>query len=169
MAVITQNSTAKRGFTIIEVVLVLAIAGLIFIVVFFALPTLQRAQRDTQRRQDLAEIMGAFQTWRSNNLGKLIDTPEELTAFRDNYLKEKYDPSTGEQYNFIILAVGGNHVTDDLIPDVGTVVYHVGHICGSDDDAVTYTKDSPIFSATVKQFAVVTRLELGGVYCLDVE
>ena len=40
----------KGGFTIIEVVLVLAIAGLIFLMVFIALPALQRSQRDTERR-----------------------------------------------------------------------------------------------------------------------
>ena len=38
----------KQGFTIIEVVLVLAIAALIFLMVFMALPALQRSQRDTQ-------------------------------------------------------------------------------------------------------------------------
>ena len=48
-----QNLT-KKGFTIIEVVLVLAIAGLIFLMVFLALPALQRSQRDTQRKQDVA-------------------------------------------------------------------------------------------------------------------
>lgn len=44
----------RSGFTIIEVVLVLAIAGLIFLMVFVALPALQRNQRDTQRKNDLA-------------------------------------------------------------------------------------------------------------------
>ncbi|MBS7346174.1 MAG: type II secretion system protein, partial [Candidatus Sacchiramonaceae bacterium] len=44
-----MNKHKKYGFTIIEVVLVLAIAGLIFLVVFIALPALQRNQRDTQR------------------------------------------------------------------------------------------------------------------------
>ena len=34
-----QNST-KKGFTIIEVVLVLAVAGLIFLMIFLALPAL---------------------------------------------------------------------------------------------------------------------------------
>ena len=47
---------SKKGFTIIEVVLVLAIAGLIFLMVFLALPALQRSQRDTQRRDDLARF-----------------------------------------------------------------------------------------------------------------
>lgn len=50
---------SKKGFTIIEVVLVLAIGGLIFLMVFIALPALQRSQRDTQRKDDLARFMSA--------------------------------------------------------------------------------------------------------------
>lgn len=59
------------GFTIIEVVLVLAIAALIFLMVFIALPTLQRNQRDTQRRNDLARLQTQITNWQSNNSGKL--------------------------------------------------------------------------------------------------
>ena len=57
----------KRGFTIIEVVLVLAIAGLIFLMVFIALPALQRSQRDTQRKNDVARINTAIQDYISKN------------------------------------------------------------------------------------------------------
>jgi len=58
----TDNSskTGKRGFTIIEVVLVLAIAGLIFLMVFIALPALQRNQRDTQRKNDMGRLSTAL-------------------------------------------------------------------------------------------------------------
>ena len=37
----------KLAFTIIEVVLISSITGLIFLMVFIALPALQRSQRDT--------------------------------------------------------------------------------------------------------------------------
>lgn len=60
-----------KGFTIIEVVLVLAIAGLIFLMVFLALPALQRTQRDTQRRDDLSRIVASVTTAKSNAGGKL--------------------------------------------------------------------------------------------------
>ncbi len=56
----------KTGFTIIEVVLVLAIAGLIFLMVFVALPSLQRSQRDTQRRQDVSKVASAVTNWLAN-------------------------------------------------------------------------------------------------------
>ena len=57
----------KLGFTIIEVTLVLAIAGLIFLMVFVALPALQRSQRDTQRKNDIARLMSAINSYKSNN------------------------------------------------------------------------------------------------------
>ena len=73
----TRKTTGKKsqgdlgGFTIIEVVLVLAIAGLIFLMVFIALPALQRSQRDTQRRNDLARISTGINNYQTNNNGKL--------------------------------------------------------------------------------------------------
>ena len=60
----------NKGFTIIEVVLVLAIAGLVFLMVFIALPALQAAQRDTQRRADVAIIIAAVKNYTKNNHGK---------------------------------------------------------------------------------------------------
>ena len=57
----------KKGFTIIEVVLVLAIAGLIFLMVFIALPALQRSQRNTQRENDISRFMTEMNNYRTNN------------------------------------------------------------------------------------------------------
>lgn len=75
----------RGGFTIIEVVLVLAIAGLIFLMVFIALPALQRSQRDTQRRSNMNALASAVTGYQDNNNGKLpadgmVGTGEEETA-----------------------------------------------------------------------------------------
>ena len=61
----------KNGFTIIEVVLVLAIAGLIFLMVFLAVPSMQASQRDTQRRSDVTIVIGAVQNYMKYNHGKM--------------------------------------------------------------------------------------------------
>ena len=61
----------EGGFTIVEVMIVLAIAGLILAIVFIAVPALQRNSRNTQRRSDLANLRAQFETWTSNNNGKL--------------------------------------------------------------------------------------------------
>ena len=61
----------QSGFTIVEVMIVLAIAGLVLAIVFIAVPALQRNARNTQRRADLGNLRAQFDTWTSNNNGKL--------------------------------------------------------------------------------------------------
>ena len=63
----TKNQSMATGFTIIEVVLVLAIAGLIFLMVFVALPALQRSQRDTARRNDMSRVDTSLVQYQTNN------------------------------------------------------------------------------------------------------
>ena len=56
-----------NGFTIIEVVLVLAVAGLIFAMVFMALPALWASQRDTARREDVLSFIRNLKSFQTNN------------------------------------------------------------------------------------------------------
>jgi prepilin-type N-terminal cleavage/methylation domain-containing protein len=65
------KSKREQGFTIIEVLIVLAIAGLIILIVFLAVPALQRNSRNTQRRNDVSAILGAIQEYANNNGGDL--------------------------------------------------------------------------------------------------
>lgn len=61
----------KDGFTIIEVMIVLAIAGLIMLIVFLAVPALQRTARNTQRKDDASAIAAALANYIDNNGGTL--------------------------------------------------------------------------------------------------
>lgn len=67
-----KNIKLRKGFTIIEVVLVLAIAGLIFLMVFVAFPTAQITQHDNQRRDDYALLSATVSNFSTSNNGKLI-------------------------------------------------------------------------------------------------
>ena len=67
----------NKGFTIIEVALVLAIAGLIFIVVFIAIPALQRSQSNNARRQEVQRIIGALQSYQVDHTGRFTSTLTE--------------------------------------------------------------------------------------------
>src|SRR6202012_43961 len=62
---------ADTGFTIIEVLIVLAIAGLILMIVFLAVPALQRNSRNTQRKNDVQALLGAISEYEDNNNGSL--------------------------------------------------------------------------------------------------
>ena len=76
----TKNIKSKEGFTIIEVVLVLAVAGLIFLMVFIALPALQRSQRDTQRRQSISSVHAALTQYQTNHSTKADNLPTAGTC-----------------------------------------------------------------------------------------
>lgn len=60
----------EKGFTIIEVLIVLAIAGLIMLVVFLAVPALNRNSRNTRRRSDVGRVGAAAQEFVNNNNGR---------------------------------------------------------------------------------------------------
>lgn len=60
----------EKGFTLIEIVLVLAIAGLLLVIVFLALQGAQRSRRDQQRKQDAATALAAMESCASNHDGQ---------------------------------------------------------------------------------------------------
>ena len=76
---INKRDRQESGFTIVEVMIVLAIAGLILAIVFIAVPALQRNARDTQRRADISAIQGAIATYSGNNNGATPTTTAEIT------------------------------------------------------------------------------------------
>lgn len=155
----------KNGFTIIEVVLVLAIAALIFLMVFIALPALQRNQRDTQRKDDIGRTLTAVNNYQSNNRGKLphqgsgtgTDTAK-WDAFGEKYLKsdsgEFEDPSEGTAYAFIVRTDTVQPSWDD---NPGEIFVNADATCGDDGDINQ--------NAGTRKVAVRIALEGGGVYC----
>lgn len=68
----------NKGFTIIEVLIVLAIAGLIMLIVFMAVPALNRNKRNTQARSEVSNYLGAVQEWSNNNNGRTPLTGNDL-------------------------------------------------------------------------------------------
>jgi prepilin-type N-terminal cleavage/methylation domain-containing protein len=138
----------QTGFTIIEVVLVLAIAGLIFLIVFLALPALQRSRRDTQRKSEASRFISAAESYASNNGGQYPDeTPAALFSFYVNYLKDWEDPSTGPYTG----------LSADNTPALGEFYYSKGEVC---DGSGTTTGAS-------NNIVVVMHQESGGAFCQD--
>jgi prepilin-type N-terminal cleavage/methylation domain-containing protein len=90
------TKTNEKGFTIIEVLIVLAIAGLIMVIVFLAVPALQRNSRNTQRSNDASRTIAAINECTNNNNGNLgnCDAATELTNyinFTQNQQLTNYD------------------------------------------------------------------------------
>lgn len=66
-----QKTKDQKGFTIIEVLIVLAIAGLILLIVFLAVPALQRNSRNTQAKNAAASVLAAVNEYVTNNNGSM--------------------------------------------------------------------------------------------------
>ena len=74
-----RKSKEEQGFTIIEVLIVLAIAGLILLIVFLAVPNLQRNSRNTQRKDDVSRIGSAIQEFVNNSNGTVPTAADSTT------------------------------------------------------------------------------------------
>lgn len=151
----------EKGFTIIEVVLVLAIAGLIFMMVFVALPALQRSQRDAQRKQDISRAMTEITSYTSNNNGSLPAKTDSYwnNTFLPNYLTTNSDTfadPSGESYRFSIDTKNGADLTADFDANNPVIVVTYGATCNGEQ--VKTNQGS-------RKIAIRMKLEGGGVTC----
>ena len=161
-----NNLKSKEGFTIIEVVLVLAIAGLIFLMVFIAFPSLQRGQRDTQRRNDMSRFLSQLSQYQTNNRGQVPTDKTGFENFITNYLTlggvdTFEDPSTGGTYSIkdYVDCKSAQECADDPAPFdgvVGEIKVYWNATCSGEN--VTYVEGS-------RKIAIRTKLEGAGIYC----
>lgn len=171
-----MNAQSKeKGFTIIEVVLVLAIAGLIFLMVFIALPALQRNQRDTQRRNDVGRVQTALGNYSSANRGAVPTTLTAWTSFNTQFLAVGGDsfidpagavPGQTSQttYNLLPLAattpLGAFSSTAGVGLTQNSMFYTNNATCNPADSTLAQ-------SAGSRKVAIRIALEGGGTYCVN--
>jgi type IV pilus assembly protein PilA len=89
---IKKLKKSDKGFTIIEVMIVLAIAGLIILIVFLAVPALQRNSRNTQRKNDVSGLIAAISEYSNNNAGVLPKDQATLDSAATNAKLGYFDP-----------------------------------------------------------------------------
>ncbi len=153
------SARGAAGFTIIEVMIVLAIAGLIMAIVFVAIPQLQRNTRNTTRRDVIGRVKTELDNYATNNNGKYPtannNTQTGFAAgggFPTRYLSNvSYnDPSTGAS---MVLAAW----TSDAALVQGTLSYATGRTCN----------DEASQAANARNYILMTKLEGGAIYCVD--
>lgn len=182
-----KGEKTKIGFTIIEVSLVLAIAGLIFLMIFIALPALQRQQRNTAREEDMMGLVSAIKKFQSNNRGALPTGTGEFTIKDSNPVATKWngflqdylnsdsfvDPS-GEDYVLKVSACsnsgGGsvgspcaadNEAVSSTFPNDYSVYVVIQATCSGSEDTGAVLTSNP------RKLAIMYRLESGGLYCIN--
>jgi prepilin-type N-terminal cleavage/methylation domain-containing protein len=144
----------EKGFTIIEVVLVLAIAALIFLMVFIALPALQRNQRDTARKADVSSIASGVVSFTSNNRGT-FPTTGTIVEYAKDISKNTTSVTVANTLTGSINAA----------PVAGVVTVYPKAKCGGNATPA----NAPLVLGSGSQFVVVTKLESGAgqYFCLD--
>jgi prepilin-type N-terminal cleavage/methylation domain-containing protein len=140
----------QNGFTIIEVLIVLAIAGLIMLIVFLAVPALQRNQRNNARKNDVSRIGGAVSEFYSNNNG----TSPTTTAHRDQIVSSAGTMSNYNDNGDITLSAGGaNNPVKTITNGPDSMTIYTGSKCTTGGSSST-TGASP--RQSVIHYAVET-------------
>ena len=154
----SKQELKQKGFTIIEVVLVLAIAALIFLMVFIALPALQRNQRDTARKQELGKVISAVATYQSNHRGANPTTSATDVADFAKYVDGTVSGSTIQLTTTTVTISGTatNGTNGGATKDM--IILAPGHKCGTDNTFAAPTSS--------RQAAAIVVMENGDAdYC----
>lgn len=190
MKSVNIKTKSKKGFTIIEVVLVLAIAGLIFIMVFVALPALQRNQRDAQRRNDVAKVAAALDQYKTNNRGKLPTPPNNSRyTYCTNAQAATIQPNNPDSYDdlgyggvackFIATQLNSNSSETNEFIDPEGLAYSIyiykrtaNHSVSSKhriyiDIGSKCDGEKSVPTSHGNEYAVLLKLEGAGTICID--
>lgn len=175
------------GFTIIEVMIVLAIAGLIMVIVFMAIPQLQRNQRNTATREVVNRIKAEVENYASNNNGNYPRNDSDSTAsrrfgsagaetapgtpalpggtFSARYLSTVNipDPRSGLR---IGLASINTTTAPPAVPASGGRVIQYHHTNGTGNGFLC-DGENVVTGSGARSYALTVTLEGGAVYCVD--
>ncbi|MBR3115890.1 type II secretion system protein [Candidatus Saccharibacteria bacterium] len=182
----------KKGFTIIEVSLVLAIAGLILMMVFIALPALRRTQRDSARKDDIMVFLKKVKDFQTNNRGALPtgggDTAMDYTwdtdsvnkaadaswgGFLRDYMGENFVDPDGVHYNLVVAKCAAAAVDAECIVNGMSNLNNLSDLAfpnGYKLIVVTQAAcsgEKAVGVANPRKVAVMYRLEGAGVYCAN--
>lgn len=134
----------EEGFTIIEVLIVLAIAGLILLVVFLAVPALQRNGRNTSMKSDVQNLLGGVSEFMSNNDGL---APTNITGTGSITI------SNGATTQTTKLQASRQVVYGTAVPTAGVIEVSMGQKCAAAGNAMTNQ------GATSRSVAVLYHIE----------
>lgn len=154
-----QKSNSE-GFTIIEVLIVLAIAGLIIAIVLFAVPTLQRNGRNTAIKSDANQLLSYVSDFNANNDGAMPNTANSnvvttsglVTIGNGSGTVTTGKIRTGTTTNFPAAVADGTNVT---APATGTINVYYGNKCNTTSGTIT-------LGASTRSTAVVYSIESSG-------
>ncbi|MBQ9017698.1 prepilin-type N-terminal cleavage/methylation domain-containing protein [Candidatus Saccharibacteria bacterium] len=185
----------EKGFTLVEIALVLAIAGMIFAATFVAVPNLLASQRDARRREDMARFVTQLKNFQTNNnrgalpgttgsdktrldvgrtvtveggeLSNSVDATSWAGFYRDFLGTEFRDPD-GDPYRLSV----ENCTIDGNLNDICNAAINKYDVLEMDktiyvEIGATCDGDKAIKTANARKVAVIYKLEHSGQYCYN--
>lgn len=175
-----------RGFTIIEVLIVLAIAGMILAAIMLIVPTVNRNARNDGRKRTVNLTATQLDSYRNDHNGQYPRTAAQMCDFMTGYLKEQL--GSGSICNPTFSATGDcvrvvgersfnfcfhNEATSShsYIGPHDEISIQLGHWCNTDPAASGEPAANPITSGSGGHppgvYTVWAQLEPSLVYCVD--
>lgn len=150
-----RGDRSDSGFTVIEVVIAIAIAGLIMVLVFLGAAQLSSGRRDNERKADAARVLNATRQWVNNNNGTM-PTSGDMGTIVSSYITlpgaSFYVPSTTNTWTVSFMPKNGGAVD-------GIIYVYAPAVCNNSNGSLAAPAGS-------RQIAVVVYQENGGSYCV---
>jgi prepilin-type N-terminal cleavage/methylation domain-containing protein len=178
----------SNGFTIIEVMVVLAIAGLIMLIVFLAIPALQRNTRNHDRKMAVTFAATAMEEYKADHGGYPV-SGTQVCNFLNNYMSGAAGTKTSGcsstfgggagacitvQYSrYDVCYHDKDHAHHSYIGDDTEISIILSHWCNSGAGYYAPEAGWPITSGNnsadnlVQRYVVWIQLEHGPVFCID--
>jgi len=177
----------SSGFTIVEVMIVLAIASLILLILFLIIPQVQRSKRDYARRHYVDFISAQYDSYKANYGRYPTDgvsgSPDNRCTFIQDYLRTN-GTSTCTSDTTSYLGVSQNCIKADT--ELYTICFHArnsshdyigpedeisiepGHFCTDTNVSPDkYIKSTSATDDDTNKYVIWTKLENGSYYCVD--
>jgi prepilin-type N-terminal cleavage/methylation domain-containing protein len=161
-----KRKQEQNGFTIIEVLIVLAIAGLILLIVFLAVPALERNAHNTSIKNDVAGILGAMNEYENNNNGTVatvvgMSTTGNPTVYVGNTqaicTSTPADNCATAKLGYITAVNSPTSTITTTVPAIGTVDLFTTAVCNGNTPTAT--------GATARNYVAFYQLEGGAIEC----
>lgn len=145
----------ESGFTIIEVLIVLAIAGLILLIVFLAVPALERNAHNTSIKNDAANILGGVSEFVDNNNGTLPSSAS-VSGGTATLSGTGLNSSTAKVGYITVVSVVDGSKSVPSLPAIGTLDIVTSATCSG---------NAPTSTSISRNYAAYYQLEGGAAQC----
>jgi len=176
-----RTSGQQRGFTIIEVLVVVAVAGIIVLIIFGAVPAMNRNQRNYERKRAVEYAASQMDEYYSgHNLRYPMSGTTVATDKRSSFVSTLGNSGPTIKYNIRYSDPYGTHEYPyDIATPSGAldeISIQPGHKCNPDKTKNPGDPDYPLIAAhgsdlDYRAYVVWTVLEsgngVGRVYCID--